>query len=346
MKTMDGEQIGNAAAENVPREDYISAGDLEKYSYCPLSWWFSLKKEVSNESLEQGITSHRQIEEQLSSVREKEGGAKRFGDMIMYISMAATVVSLIGISFTPLFPDPAVISRILLILSLLWILAASYFLYRAETSMKSEHKHTYQRLILIFALVSVVIALNSVTLLHVDEIMSYTLEILSLLWLMGASYFLYFELKYESMATKTREAVGVEEEITYNDGGDAGLLISNRYGLTGRPDYIIIRDEAHIPVELKTGRVPKGPFFSHIMQVGAYCILVEEAYGEAPPYGIVRYGEREFEVDYTDDLKSLVLQKIEEMRAAEKTGDVHRNHNRPGKCRSCSRREICPEALA
>ncbi len=345
---MDGErkEDTDVAVGKIPREDYISAGDLEKYSYCPLSWWFSLREEVSNESLEQGITSHAKVEEKLSSVREKEGLARRFGDMIMYVSMAATVVSLIGISFTPLFPDPTVISRILLILSLLWILAASYFLYRAETAMKSEHKHTYQRLILIFALVSVVIALNSVTLLHVDEVMSYTLEILSLLWLMGASYFLYFELKYEKIAAETRDAVGVEEEIAYNDGGDAGLLVSDRYGLTGRPDYIIVRDGAHIPVELKTGRVPKGPFFSHIMQVGAYCILSEEAYGESPPYGIVRYGDREFEVDYTEDLKSLVLQKIEEMRAARKTGDVHRNHNRPGKCRNCSRREICPEALS
>ncbi len=346
MKNMKGEQIDGTAEAGIPREEYISAGDLEKYSYCPLSWWFSLEEEVKTQSLEQGIVSHERVEEKLTSVREKESLASRFGDMIMYISMAATVVSLIGISFTPLFPDPTVISHILLILSLVWILAASYFLYRAETSMKSEHKHTYQRLIVVFALVSLVIALNSMTLLHVDEVMSYVLEVLSLLWLMGASYFLYFELKYERIAAEAREAVGVEEEIAYNDDGDACLLVSDRYGITGRPDYIIVREGVHIPVELKTGRVPKGPFFSHIMQVGAYCILVEENYGEAPPYGIVRYGDREFEVDYTDDLKSLVLQKIEEMRRARKTGDVHRNHNRPGKCRSCSRREKCPESLA
>ena len=346
MKTMSDEGTEKRPSAPFSRDDYVSAGDIEKYSYCPLSWWFSLREKGNTNAQEQGIERHEVVENRLSSVREKESLARRLSDMIMYISMAATVVSLIGISFTPLFPDPAIISRILLVLSLLWILAASYFLYRAETSMKSEHKHTYQRLILIFALVSVVIALNSVTLLHVDEVMSFTLEILSLLWLMGASYFLYFELKYEKIAAETRDTVGVEEEITYNDDGDAGLLVSDRYGLTGRPDYIIVREGAHIPVELKTGRVPRGPFFSHIMQVGAYCILTEEAYGEAPPYGIVRYGDREFEVDYTEDLKSLVLQKAGEIREARKTGDVHRNHNRPGKCRNCSRREICPEALS
>src|SRR2546428_13850716 len=43
----------------------------------------------------------------------------------------------------------------------------------------------------------------------------------------------------------------------------------------------------------------------------------------------------------------MVLGKMEEMRAAvARGGDVHRNHNRPGKCIGCSRREGCPERLA
>lgn len=343
MSEMDEKR--DRATTAISEMEYISAGDIEKYSYCPLSWWFSLKEDVSNESLEQGVARHTQLEEKLSSVREKEGLAKRLSDIIIYISMAATVLALIGVSLTPLFPDPLPISRILLVLSLIWILLASYFLYRAETSMTSEHKYTYQRLVLIFALVSMVIALNSVTLLNVDLVMSYTMEVLSLLWLMGASYFLYFELKYESIVKEARESVGVEDQIAYNDNGDADLMVSEKYGLTGRPDYIIVRNGIHIPVELKTGRVPKGPFFSHIMQMATYCILTEERYGRAPPYGILRYGDREFEVDYTEDLRNLVLQKAEEMRLAGKTGDVHRNHSRPGKCRNCSRREICPESL-
>lgn len=96
---------------------------------------------------------------------------------------------------------------------------------------------------------------------------------------------------------------------------------------------------------MKTGRVPRGPFFSHILQVAAYCLLLEEEQGEAPPFGIVKYGDKEFEVDYDESLKELLIKKVEEMREAKETGEVHRNHNREGKCLHCSRRDICPERL-
>jgi CRISPR-associated exonuclease Cas4 len=41
----------------------------------------------------------------------------------------------------------------------------------------------------------------------------------------------------------------------------------------------------------------------------------------------------------------MLLEKLEEMRKLMRSGEVHRNHNRPGKCASCSRRESCPEKL-
>ena len=51
------------------------------------------------------------------------------------------------------------------------------------------------------------------------------------------------------------------------------------------------------------------------------------------------------EIEYDDDLKGLVLEKIENIRGLEKSGDVHRNHKRVGKCINCSRRDVCPEKL-
>ena len=90
----------------------------------------------------------------------------------------------------------------------------------------------------------------------------------------------------------------------------------------------------------------RGPLFSHILQVVAYCVLLEEEYGHAPPYGIIRYGDTAFEIEYNEDQKSLLLQKLGEMRAAIARGGAHRNHNRPGKCIHCSRRAACPERLA
>ena len=106
------------------------------------------------------------------------------------------------------------------------------------------------------------------------------------------------------------------------------------------------REGLYIPVELKTGRAPKGPFFSHVLQVIAYCSLVEEKYGKAPPFGIVKYGPTaEFEVEYGEEQKRLLESMLGKMREAMVTKDVHRNHDRLGKCANCSRREGCPERL-
>jgi CRISPR-associated exonuclease Cas4 len=60
----------------------------------------------------------------------------------------------------------------------------------------------------------------------------------------------------------------------------------------------------------------------------------------------LRYREKEFKIDFDDELRDLVLEKIEVMREQIDTGVVHRNHHRPGKCHNCSRREHCPEKLA
>jgi CRISPR-associated exonuclease Cas4 len=116
--------------------------------------------------------------------------------------------------------------------------------------------------------------------------------------------------------------------------------------LSGRPDAVVMDGDHHIPVELKTGRVPRGPLFSHILQVMAYCVLLEEEDGRPPPYGIIRYGDTAFEIEYNEDQKKLLLQKLGEMRAAIVKGEAHRNHSRPGKCVHCSRRSGCPERLA
>ena len=56
-------------------------------------------------------------------------------------------------------------------------------------------------------------------------------------------------------------------------------------------------------------------------------------------------GNANNEIEYDAALKEMVLTKLEEMRQILKRGQAHRNHNKPGKCRSCSRRVLCPERL-
>ncbi len=48
-------------------------------------------------------------------------------------------------------------------------------------------------------------------------------------------------------------------------------------------------DGTIVPVEIKSCRSPRSgvPYPSHRVQLLAYCALVEETYGRAPPYGIL-----------------------------------------------------------
>ncbi|MFO7619181.1 MAG: CRISPR-associated protein Cas4 [Thermoplasmata archaeon] len=333
-----------------PGKDHvISASALEKYGYCPLSWWLS-RSTADEESmaLENGEKAHETVAQDLGSIIHEESQAKIFESIVLWFAIAATLISVIGVSLV--FEVGQDIGMILGVIALIWILAACYFLYKAESMPKGSHTLKYQRIILIFAIVAAVIGVNSVTLLSgffqpkVAEI----LQAVSLFWLIAACYFLYHSLKRFEQALFKRRKHQVMQQITYVDTNDRKpkLFVSEKHGLSGRPDYVLLVDEEHIPVEVKTGRVPKGPLFSHILQVAAYCVLIEEEFGTPPSHGIIKYSQMESEIEYDAALKAMVLAKLEEMRQILRTGNAHRNHNKPGKCRNCSRRNVCPEKLA
>ncbi len=92
------------------------------------------------------------------------------------------------------------------------------------------------------------------------------------------------------------------------------VLKSANYNLAGRPDYLIKEGSMRIPVEVKTGRRPKAPFFSHVLQIGAYCLLSEETFTNKPRCGQIRYGFESdpHEVKWDSDLKILVTEKLED----------------------------------
>lgn len=125
-------------------------------------------------------------------------------------------------------------------------------------------------------------------------------------------------------------------------------LISRAYGLIGRPDYLVRTDEGIIPVEVKSTKLPANgrPFDSHLMQLVAYCLLVEDVIDESVPYGIIRYSDGEVVIDYTPELRDDLLFLLEEMREASEADEVHRSHTDARRCAGCSMRESCTEALA
>lgn len=173
--------------------------------------------------------------------------------------------------------------------------------------------------------------------------------IFGLVWTLIASFYLYEYLTRTDVSMTLRASHGVPAgEIEFSDKIRAPSYFSEKYMLSGKPDYIIKKGDDHIPVEIKTGRVPRGPFFSHIIQVVAYCILIEENFGKAPPYGILEYADHvQHSIDYDEKGKAMVIEKLDEMREmlTEKR-KPYRNHNRKGKCMNCSRRSHCPVKLA
>ena len=123
-------------------------------------------------------------------------------------------------------------------------------------------------------------------------------------------------------------------------------LFSHRHGLSGRPDYLVEVEGSIIPVEVKSGRRPVVPYRSHLLQLAAYCLLVEETRGQPPPYGLLCYSDGPVRVDYAPQLRAELLAVLEEMRRARLSGDASRSHHEPARCRRCGYRHVCDQRLA
>lgn len=125
-------------------------------------------------------------------------------------------------------------------------------------------------------------------------------------------------------------------------------LVSTSLGLTGRPDYLVEAEGGVVPVEIKSAASPPGgrPYDSHVAQLAAYCLLVEDVLGAHVPFGVIRYRDRELRVEFTDELRGQALALIEEMRGAREAEEVQRSHEDPRRCAGCSLRDVCTESLA
>ncbi|MEM0449902.1 MAG: CRISPR-associated protein Cas4 [Methanomassiliicoccales archaeon] len=322
----------------------ISASDLERFGYCPLSWWLALRSDVTSEGLQQGKKSHDVFTDDINRIIAGEKESRDWDKLVIIFSLVATILSILGVSLLS-WGDVQRLSAILGGLSIIWVMAALFLLLRSTSVKDKMRRERTERIVLGFAIVALVIALNSVSLLNVNPELAFVLELIALVWLIAASLALYGSVVSARRARKLRMKHSIQGNIRYVDSSGSRLLRSERYGLQGRPDLILEQNGEYVPVEVKTGRTPRGPLFSHILQVAAYCLLLEED-GKPVSHGLIHYEEAEHEVEFNQDMRALVLSKLEEMRSLMSSGNVHRNHNRPGKCRTCSRREVCPEALS
>ncbi len=270
----------------------ISASEMERYGYCPLSWYLDLKGiEAEGDEVNTGVEKHKEIGNSLRDLLKEEEKSRE---------TSTTLMTIVGVIMTV-------------------VTAAMVILWVSTDAL--------------------------------DQNLGVILLIIGIGWMLVASFFLYRLLISTEKIDQLRDDYKLgEEKIETPDGltEDTPILKSRKYNLAGRPDYMIKENDLHIPVEVKTGRRPKAPFFSHVLQIGAYCLLSEETFQRSPSHGQIRYGfENEpHNVEWEPKLKNLVVEKIEEMNdILDEKMEAHRNHKRAGKCNNCSRRKGCPERL-
>jgi CRISPR-associated exonuclease Cas4 len=122
-------------------------------------------------------------------------------------------------------------------------------------------------------------------------------------------------------------------------------LFSRRYRLTGKPDYLVEDQGQIVPVEVKSGNAPPEPYPSHVLQLAAYCLLVKESHGVPPAYGVIRYRDGTFAVDYIPALEDWLLDTLDDMGDDAEAGDVPRSHDNPAQCAACGYRPHCDQSL-
>ena len=129
-------------------------------------------------------------------------------------------------------------------------------------------------------------------------------------------------------------------ELVAIDAGEAVTLRSERYRLAGRPDALRrLRDGRLVPMELKSRAAPAGgPATSHVVQVAAYCLLIEETTGRAPPFGLLRYGDGvEFRIPWDPEARARLLRLRAEL---DRPYDGRATPSR-AKCARCGWRAVC-----
>lgn len=122
-------------------------------------------------------------------------------------------------------------------------------------------------------------------------------------------------------------------------------LRSARYGIVGRPDYLIEERGQIAPVELKPSRESNSPWLRDVVQLAAYCLLLEETEPRFAGYGYLRYAHRTFRIEFTERVRAELLRTIADMRADLAAEDVSPNHHDPRRCARCMLVRVCGRAV-
>ena len=363
----------------------VSASDIERHAYCPLSWELAKKgNSGQGEAVELGKTKHAEIHSRVSEFKLKQSQFRR--QMIIWTWWFTVIIAIVIDSVAIMMIDdvmlyPQDMARYLAMWSLSVLVAgitAIYLPWRkwlgfGETIRAEKNKIIQETKIiepeweeegfqggwfeagkveisLLFA--AMLLGIHSIALSGAEnrQQAGFILIVLAMIWTLAASWQLQKALISESESELARKDVGLEpgSEVAYSDDEEsAGLLIDKQTGIRGRPDQIVVIDGEFIPIEQKTGRVPKRPHTSHRRQLLAYIHLVEINTNRNTPYGILRYGNDDIhQILWDDASKDELFDQVQEIQRLMVEGGAKRNHERIGKCQNCSRKYACSESLA
>ncbi len=363
----------------------VSASELERYTYCPVSW--RLAKEGAagvGEAITIGMEKHKQIHEGMNEFQSSLIKLRR--ELLIWswwygIIIAFAIDAVAFVYIDDLMNAPIELAKILSMWSVSFLAAAILSIVipwrnwlnmeptvsEIETLSKNFEstglKPTWNPIGFLggwfsggkteagLLLATIVIGLHAIGLAAADNRSQagFILVVTAFVWTFLATWQLQKSLFAENEMIEKRGSAGLDEDtqLVYSDDDESsGLLRDEETGLRGRPDQIVIIDGEFIPVEQKTGRVPKKPHQSHRVQLLAYISLVETNTKKSPPYGILKYGEEDVhQVFWDQHAKNSLLTSIKEVQKLMVEGGAKRNHEREGKCRNCSRRHACEQSL-
>ena len=363
----------------------VSASDLERFMYCPLSW--QLAKEGATgvgEAVEGGVEKHKEIHSEMTEFQSALIRMRR--SLLIWswwygIIIAFAIDAIAFVYIDDMMNSPIEFAKILSMWSVSCLIAAVLSIalpwrnwFKIEHSIKEirEMKNRFASTGLEptwspigflggwfsagkteagLLLATILIGIHAIALVAAENRnqAGFILIVIAFIWTFFATWQLQRSLKAESQMVINREKAGLQEgaELVYSDDDETtDLLIDEVSGLRGRPDQIVIIDGEFIPVEQKTGKIPKKPHQSHRLQLLAYVSLVETSTKKSPPYGLLRYGEQDLHQIFWDEHgKQHLRESIIEVQRLMSEGGAKRNHQREGKCRNCSRRYACSESL-
>jgi CRISPR-associated protein Cas4 len=120
-------------------------------------------------------------------------------------------------------------------------------------------------------------------------------------------------------------------------------LSSERLGLAGTLDALVIDEDRMLPWDIKNTVEPDRPWPGQIVQMGAYSLLLEHALQAPPvPFGVVHYvrSGTSASIPVTDDLRQQVHDLLADMNTLRATEHMP-DRAPPAKCRDCVYAQLC-----